>query len=585
MYIKHVDIINYRNLKEISVSLEKTTAIIGKNNSGKSNFLNAITLPLAMDEVRSRNKRLYLGDFNNDVKEVYYNYISNHREEFTNNTINKEEFSEVIPKIEVTIEFAYENEEYFLLRDFITNLSNRTPKLKYSYYCKSEDQLIQEISDILNSTEEVNIDDLKINLLPIELYEYSIYVPNKNKQVSYEKLKKFTYNFITDTRDDFSNNDYNIGSKNLVNLLNNKLTNTDKIELETEYNNFFEIVKNLTNMDEVFNWQEYSDIENARDFFDKITILPNMPPMYSLLNSVTLGYDDLNISNHGLGYRNLIFLLVMINSLQVSNDSYYSLLNIEEPEAHISYDNQQIIKSYISNVSSNTSNLQIIYSTHDSNLINKMKIDNIILFNDNNAYSFSNSMGKEQMEYIIRNPNLDLFKLFFSRKCILVEGITEELFIRTYLSYYSNQLHNIEVISFHKGYTEIIKIWKTVNADSQNQLGIIRDFDDQPTAQRNHEELRDDNIFIETTSEYSFEEELINTDDNFNVLKRFFVENYSVEENINLQDLLQYWKEGKSKYILGICNGILNGSLEGLTLPQHINTVLNQMGLRTGEMQ
>lgn len=585
MYIKHVDIINYRNLKEISVSLEKTTAIIGKNNSGKSNFLNAITLPLAMDEVRSRNKRLYLGDFNNDVKEAYYNYISNHREEFKNNTINKEEFSKVIPKIEVTIEFAYEEEEYFLLRDFITNLSNRTPKLKYSYYCKSEDQLIQEISDILNSTEEFNIDDLKINLLPIELYEYSIYVPNKNKQVSYEKLKKFTYNFITDTRDDFSNNDYNIGSKNLVNLLNNKLTNTDKIELETEYNNFFEIVKNLTNMDEIFNWQEYSDIENASDFFDKITILPNMPPMYSLLNSVTLGYDDLNISNHGLGYRNLIFLLVMINSLQVSNDSYYSLLNIEEPEAHISYDNQQIVKSYISNVSSSTSNLQIVYSTHDSNQINKMKIDNIILFNDNNAYSFSDSMSKEQMEYIIRNPNLDLFKLFFSRKCILVEGITEELFIRTYLSYFSNQLHNIEVISFHKGYTDIIKIWKTVNADSQNQLGIIRDFDYQPTAQRNHEELRDHNIFIETTSEYSFEEELINTDDNFNVLKRFFIEKYSVEGNINLQELLQYWKEGKSKYILDICNGILNGDLERLTLPQHINTVLNQMGLRTGEMQ
>lgn len=39
MKISRVQIENYRNLRNIDVSLEHIVAIIGENNSGKSNFL------------------------------------------------------------------------------------------------------------------------------------------------------------------------------------------------------------------------------------------------------------------------------------------------------------------------------------------------------------------------------------------------------------------------------------------------------------------------------------------------------------------------------------------------------------------
>lgn len=45
MKITHVKIRNYRNLRDIDIGLAETVAIIGENNSGKSNFLKAITLP------------------------------------------------------------------------------------------------------------------------------------------------------------------------------------------------------------------------------------------------------------------------------------------------------------------------------------------------------------------------------------------------------------------------------------------------------------------------------------------------------------------------------------------------------------
>ena len=50
MRISRVQIENYRNLKKVDVNLDKIVTLIGENNSGKSNFLCAITLPLTSDD-------------------------------------------------------------------------------------------------------------------------------------------------------------------------------------------------------------------------------------------------------------------------------------------------------------------------------------------------------------------------------------------------------------------------------------------------------------------------------------------------------------------------------------------------------
>lgn len=67
---------------------------------------------------------------------------------------------------------------------------------------------------------------------------------------------------------------------------------------------------------------------------------------------------------------------------------------------------------------------------------------------------------------------MDLFKLFFSKKCILFEGISEELLIRSYIDS-KETLSDIEVLSFHKGLKKIMNIWKKVNEGSGNKLGIV----------------------------------------------------------------------------------------------------------------
>lgn len=97
------------------------------------------------------------------------------------------------------------------------------------------------------------------------------------------------------------------------------------------------------------------------------------------------------------------------------------------------------------------------------------------------AFSLMDELDESGRDYLAKNPNLDLFKLLFSKKCILFEGISEEMLIRAYIDS-RHELSDIELLSFHKGFIDIIEIWKKVNHSTGNRLGIIRDYDNQKGA-------------------------------------------------------------------------------------------------------
>ena len=70
MKITHVKICNYRNLRNIDIGLAETVAIIGENNSGKRNFLKAITLLFLTDDNTHTSKKLSWTDIN-PYKDMY----------------------------------------------------------------------------------------------------------------------------------------------------------------------------------------------------------------------------------------------------------------------------------------------------------------------------------------------------------------------------------------------------------------------------------------------------------------------------------------------------------------------------------
>ena len=72
-----------------------------------------------------------------------------------------------------------------------------------------------------------------------------------------------------------------------------------------------------------------------------------MPAVSSIFNSVRLGYDSENLSMQGLGQRNLILLMVLINSLiEKDSDAVFNILTVEEPEAHLCINNIRLVDKF-----------------------------------------------------------------------------------------------------------------------------------------------------------------------------------------------------------------------------------------------
>ncbi|WP_214529698.1 ATP-dependent nuclease [Staphylococcus pseudintermedius] len=579
MLISKAFIKGYRNLKEIELELNRMVIFIGENNSGKSNILKAITLPFLNNEIGSVNKNLRWDDINNELKEVYFEFIKSNIEKIMNDQIEISEFQEVVPTVLVRVTFTPKGSDEFFVRKWNNSLDDIEGlyQIEYRYIIENTKQLLEHLKIILDGKTQDDIDKMKLNLLPIEMYRYSVVIPKTNEQVAFTDLSNFKYDSLAAERDDFSQKNTQLGSQALVSLLQNKLGNEQKIKVEASYGRFFEDLKEISNLEGIFNWQENSDIENAKEFFEQISLLPNMPSISSLLNNVKLGIGDEYLHSQGLGYRNLIYLLVMMNSLEVNSEAALNILTVEEPEAHLCISNEKLLTSFINTNINSTDQIQVFISTHSSEFLNKLELKNVTVVKEGKAFSLSSVVKETELDYLAKKPNLDFLKFLFSRKCILVEGPSEEMLIKSYLAYQKNSLNDIEVISLHKGFKSMLGIWLKVNKNTAHRIGIIRDFDNQANAQQEHEKYnKNENILVTTTTEYTLEPEFVNTGSNYEVLKKYFSEEHDWKDiEINTpQALSNKWRTAKTDIMLKFCQDFGTGDLENIELPKHIDGVL-----------
>ena len=578
MKITHVKVCNYRNLRNIDIGLAETVAIIGENNSGKSNFLKAITLPFLTDDNTHISKKLSWSDINNETKKCYYNKIIENQNKIKNDEITVEQFAEFLPIVSVEVNIHPSGAEEYYVKDMSYAIEDGEIQygIKYEFAPKNCEDIFRVVKEVVSQTEinDANLREVKMNLLPVEYYNYSIKVSD-GSNVPYDTLRMFKYEALEAERDDFSKTKNQLGSKFLVDLLKDRLSDQDKLKIEKEYSHFFEALKEISDINDIINWQETSELKGAKKFFSHINILPNMPPMQSILSSVRLGYSEEELSMQGLGHRNLVLLFVLINSLLgKETDIALNVLTIEEPEAHLCINNTRLMVSFLKAFTDKNKTVQLFYSTHSTEFINKMNLKNVVVLHNGKAYSFADELEDEDFAYLAKNPNLDLFKLFFSKKCILFEGISEELLIRSYIDS-KETLSDIEVLSFHKGFKKKMNIWEKVNEGSGNKLGIIRDYDNQSNAKKQHDKYNDDKeICVRTTEYYTLEPEIVKTGDNYKILKNKYQDVFGWND-MTAEQLTEAWKNAKATDMFTICKDLASGELEGFQMPKHIQDVLD----------
>lgn len=146
----------------------------------------------------------------------------------------------------------------------------------------------------------------------------------------------------------------------------------------------------------------------------------------SILEKLSLSLKD--EENVGLGTMNRLFMAAELLHLNKENWSGLRLGLVEELEAHLHPQEQmQIIETL-----QKQENIQLILTTHSPNLASKVKLENLIICNNGNAFPMGKNYTKlNSDDYVFLEKFLDVTKsnLFFAKGVILVEGWAEEIIV------------------------------------------------------------------------------------------------------------------------------------------------------------
>jgi len=270
----------------------------------------------------------------------------------------------------------------------------------------------------------------------------------------------------------------------------------------------------------------------------------------------------------GLGTRNLILILTLYSYFLDGGvegvDKYFNLVCIEELESHLDINNMKLAVEFIEKAKDRNSLTQLILSTHNSHIINKLHMNSITMLRGNDKAISLENVDSALVYYLAKRENFDTLNLLYAERLLLVEGATEEIFLNCLLQ--NNSINNVKVISIgQKGFTTFIEIWKEVHGEG-DKLGVIRDNDNQPNAKSNHEKYNSEVVKVATSFGKEFENDIILQGENLGVLNEIFSTKH------NSDGMYKLLIKDKLNSILKICHAIEKG--ESIATPDYIKCVL-----------
>ncbi|EOV0084232.1 ATP-dependent endonuclease [Vibrio parahaemolyticus] len=185
-----------------------------------------------------------------------------------------------------------------------------------------------------------------------------------------------------------------------------------------------ELINSLTFRNDVFS--PVLNLLGSKDYGD-MNDSERALALKAILEKLSLELDATGVK-HGLGYSSLLFMAAELMLIK-QEENHYSLLLVEEPEAHL---HPQLQLKFINYLRAENSNLQCILSTHSPVLASKAPLENLILMQQGQAFPLRKGCtALNEEDYIFLEKFLDSTKanMFFATGVLLVEGIAEVVLI------------------------------------------------------------------------------------------------------------------------------------------------------------
>lgn len=499
MHLKTIRINNFRRLKCVAIDLEtETTVFVGANNSGKTSAASALRLLL-----KGRGKELTVFDFSasclnllrtiedcnqsQDVRlpaitlDLWFNV--------TDNELHR--VVDLLPSLDwddqpvgIRLEYRARNQEDLLERYREAKLSaGKNASESYHPWPRSLQEYLEKK---LHAEYELTYSVLEQIAANEEQYDYaplSHIMPNTKGEAAATLDGLMTLDFL-DAQRFLSDAESNSRTKDLSRSLSQFYQrNLEQFETDTRVLQALHESEMSFNehLDQVFrktlgdlNTLGYPGIENPdlviRSNFTASQIMAQDTSIqYSLPQ---IGADTIGIhlpeQYNGLGFKNLIYMVIRILDFHqqwAAQDERtpVHLVIVEEPEAHLHAQLQQVFISKMREIISDDSGLttQLVVTTHSAHIINESRFAPIRYFrrlqsatgrHESEVHDVSklNSIKKDTKHFLERYMKLTHCDLFFADAVVLVEGNVERLLLPSIIeksqpSLTSNYLTILEV--------------------------------------------------------------------------------------------------------------------------------------------
>lgn len=206
---------------------------------------------------------------------------------------------------------------------------------------------------------------------------------------------------------------------------------------------------------------------------------------------------NFELKQNGLGYNNLIYMSTILGDMSIKKEGVLqNLLLVEEPEAHLHPQLQELVHNFFEDQYMEDKNIQVIYTSHSPTLVSKINLDKINLIFEK-EYRVEclplseTSADEDDKKYLKKYLDVTKSQLFFSKGIIFVEGISEALLIPEIALYlglpldkYAVEVVNVDSLAF-KPFANLL--FKSTDSSMAFAKSVIITDDDRCTNSKDKE--------------------------------------------------------------------------------------------------